>query len=79
MKKYKKKMTSILIILMLLTNLTGFAEVAPPVIPVPELTGMGVEDEESTEVESYIKGYELLKNSYFIDSQQTTYSICYCM
>ncbi len=74
MKKYKDKIALLLILVMLLTNITGFAEVAPPEIPVPELTGMGVESEDSTEVESYIKGFELLKNSYFIDSQQTTYT-----
>lgn len=74
MKKIKKKLSLMIAIVMICSNLLGYAEVPPPEIPVPELKGMGVESTESTEILGYVKGYALLRNSYFDDSQKTTYS-----
>lgn len=70
---YKQKIALLLVLVMILSSFSAFAEI-PPEIPVPELTGMGVDDTNSTEIDAYIKGYAAYVNAYFIDAQKTTYS-----
>ncbi|MCH4887069.1 S-layer homology domain-containing protein [Acidaminobacter sp. JC074] len=70
---FRRKFALFMAMIMLLSVLSAFAEI-PPEIPVPELTGMGVDDTNSTEIDAYKKGYAAYVNAYFIDSQQTTYS-----
>lgn len=74
MGSFRKKISLLLVLVLLCMSLINYAETPPPEIPVSELVGMGVDDEESVEIDGYIKGYALFLNAYFMDSQQTTYS-----
>lgn len=70
---YKRKIAMLLVLVMIISSFSAFAEI-PPEIPVPELTGMGTDDTNSTEINAYTKGYAAYVNAYFIDAQKTTYS-----
>jgi len=70
---FRRKFALVMAIVMILSVLSAYAEI-PPEIPVPELTGIGVDDTNSIEIDAYKKGYAAYVNAYFMDSQKTTYS-----
>lgn len=70
---YKRVIAMVLAIIMMMPTLAIYGEISPE-IPVPELRGIGVGDENATEVNAYSKGYAAYVNAYFLDAQKTTYT-----
>lgn len=63
----------LIVIAMLLGMFSGFADI-PIEIPVAELRGMTIDNEESQALPAYDKGYPLYLNTHFMDTQNMIYS-----
>ncbi|MBN2899961.1 MAG: S-layer homology domain-containing protein [Clostridia bacterium] len=71
----KRRLSMLLIVFMLITSVqaTSYGASITSDMPVPEFSGAGLDRTTANIIPGYLKGYELLVNSYFNDLEGSTY------
>ena len=71
----KRRLSQLIIVFMLVMSVQvmSYGSTITSDMPVPEFNGAGLDRTSATIVPGYIRGYELLVNSYFNDMENSTY------
>lgn len=69
----KRRIAYLLIVFMLMMSVASYGSSITSDMPVPEFTGAGLDRTTANMIPGYIKGYELLVNSYYEDISDSTY------